>query len=106
MSSNPNPGICEKFKFSFLFYSFVQGKKINENKNPPMVFNDTFNNISVISWRSVFIGGGNRSIPEKTTDQMQVRKYTRLYTKISAKLLKTYYDLCITLYEKLCVFNI
>jgi len=26
-----------------------------------MVFNATFNNISVISWRSVFIGGGNRS---------------------------------------------
>ena len=25
-----------------------------------MVFNATFNNISVISWRSVFIGGGNR----------------------------------------------
>jgi hypothetical protein len=23
-----------------------------------MVFNATFNNISVISWRSVFIGGG------------------------------------------------
>ena len=26
-----------------------------------MVFNATFNNISVISWRSVFVGGGNRS---------------------------------------------
>jgi hypothetical protein len=26
-----------------------------------MVFNATFNNISVISWRSVFISGGNRS---------------------------------------------
>jgi len=24
------------------------------------MFNATFNNISVISWRSVFIGGGNR----------------------------------------------
>ena len=32
-----------------------------------MVFNATFNNISVISWQSVFIGGGNRSTPEKTT---------------------------------------
>ena len=30
-----------------------------------MVFNATFNNISVISWRSVFIGGGNRSTPRK-----------------------------------------
>jgi hypothetical protein len=26
-----------------------------------MVFNTTFNNISVISWQSVFIGGGNWS---------------------------------------------
>jgi len=26
-----------------------------------MVFNTTVNNISVISWRSVFIGGVNRS---------------------------------------------
>jgi len=26
-----------------------------------MEFNATFNNISVISWRSVFIGGRNRS---------------------------------------------
>ena len=28
-----------------------------------MVFNATFNNISVISWQSVFIGGGNRRKP-------------------------------------------
>jgi hypothetical protein len=27
-----------------------------------MVFHATFNNISVISWQSVFIGGGNRRI--------------------------------------------
>jgi hypothetical protein len=26
-----------------------------------MVFSATFNNISAISWRSVFIGGGNRT---------------------------------------------
>ena len=26
-----------------------------------MVFNATFNNISVISWRSVLLGGGNRT---------------------------------------------
>jgi len=26
-----------------------------------MVFNATFNNISAISWQSLFIGGGNRS---------------------------------------------
>ena len=37
-----------------------------------MVFNATFNNISVILWRSVFIGGGNQSSPEKTTDLSQV----------------------------------
>ena len=30
-----------------------------------MVLNATFNNISVISWRSVFIGGGNRSTRRK-----------------------------------------
>ena len=29
------------------------------------VLNVTFNNISVISWRSVFIGGGNRSVRRK-----------------------------------------
>ena len=28
-------------------------------------FNASFNNISVISWRSVFIGGGNQSTPTK-----------------------------------------
>jgi hypothetical protein len=30
-----------------------------------MVFNATFNNISVISWWSGFIGGGNRSTRRK-----------------------------------------
>ena len=30
-----------------------------------MVFNATFNNISVISWRSIIIGGGNRSTRRK-----------------------------------------
>ena len=30
-----------------------------------MVFNATFNNISVISWWSLFIGGGNRSTQRK-----------------------------------------
>jgi hypothetical protein len=30
-----------------------------------MVFNATFNNISVISWWSGFIGGGNRSTQRK-----------------------------------------
>jgi len=34
-----------------------------------MVFNATFNNTSVISWWSVFIGGGNR---RQTTDLLQV----------------------------------
>jgi hypothetical protein len=38
-----------------------------------MVLNATFNSISAISWRSVFIGGGNRSIhSEKTTNLQQV----------------------------------
>ena len=30
-----------------------------------MVFNATFNNISVISWLSVLLGGGNRSTRRK-----------------------------------------
>ena len=33
-----------------------------------MVFNATFNNISVISWRSFLIVRGNLEYPEKTTD--------------------------------------
>jgi len=33
-----------------------------------MVFNATFNNISVISWRSILLVGK----PEKTTDLLQV----------------------------------
>ena len=41
-----------------------------------MVLNATFNNISVISWWSVFTGGGNRStqtnFTDKTTDLPQV----------------------------------
>jgi len=32
-----------------------------------MVFNATFNNISVISWQSVFIAGGKRNTRRKTT---------------------------------------
>ena len=36
-----------------------------------MVINATFNDNSVISLRSCFIGGGNRSDPEKTTDLLQ-----------------------------------
>jgi hypothetical protein len=36
-----------------------------------MVFNDTFNNISVISWRSVLLVG-KLEYPEKTIDLLQV----------------------------------
>jgi len=36
-----------------------------------MVFNDNFNNISVISWRSVFLVK-ETGIPRKTTDLLQV----------------------------------
>ena len=43
-----------------------------------MVFNATFNNISVISWQSVFIGGGKTEYPEKTTDLSQVTEDERL----------------------------
>ena len=37
-----------------------------------MVFNATFNYISVISWQSVFIGGGNRCTRRKPFDLLQV----------------------------------
>jgi hypothetical protein len=37
-----------------------------------MVFNTTFNNISVILWQSVLFGGGNWSTREKTIDLSQV----------------------------------
>jgi len=37
-----------------------------------MVFNATFNNISVISCRSVFLVGRKPEYPEKTTDLSQV----------------------------------
>ena len=36
-----------------------------------MVFNTTFNNISVISWRSVLLVE-EKEYPEKTTDLLQV----------------------------------
>ena len=36
-----------------------------------MVFNATFNNISVISWRSILLGGGGGGL-EKTTNLLQV----------------------------------
>jgi hypothetical protein len=36
-----------------------------------MVFNATYNNISVISWYSVFIGGGTR-VPGENHDLSQV----------------------------------
>ena len=36
-----------------------------------MVFNVTFNNISVISWRSVLLVDGN-GVPEKITDLSQI----------------------------------
>jgi hypothetical protein len=37
-----------------------------------MAFNATFNNISVISWRSVFFWWRKPEYPEKTTDLSQV----------------------------------
>jgi hypothetical protein len=37
-----------------------------------ILINGTFNNISVIPWRLVFIGRGNRSTQKKTTDLWQV----------------------------------
>ena len=40
-----------------------------------MVFNATFNNISVISWQSVLLGE-ERDCPEKTTVTEQITKQT------------------------------
>ena len=37
-----------------------------------MVFNAIFNNLSVISWRSVLLVEETREYPEKTTDLSQV----------------------------------
>jgi hypothetical protein len=37
-----------------------------------MVFNATFNNISVISWRSILLVEETAEYPEKTTDITQV----------------------------------
>jgi hypothetical protein len=37
-----------------------------------MVFTTIFNNISVISWLSVLLGGGGGGYPGKTTDLPQV----------------------------------
>ena len=48
-----------------------------------MVFNATFNNISVISWQSVFIGGGNWKYLEKTTDLPQVTDKTLSHNIVS-----------------------
>ena len=48
-----------------------------------MVFNATFNNISVISWRSVLFGGGNRKTRRKppTLSQVTYKLYhIMLYT--------------------------
>ena len=46
---------------------YDEGKRTYDNwgRERGMVFNTTFNNISVISWQSVFIGGGNQSTQRK-----------------------------------------
>ena len=56
-------------------HTFFFGLKLNKNKNLDyiykgfMVFNATFNNILIISWRSVLL---LTEFPEKTTDLSQV----------------------------------
>ena len=56
-----------------------------------MVFNATFNNISVISWQSVLVVGETR-VPEKTTNLPQVTD-KRLWNEksISSKVYQWYY---------------
>ena len=48
------------FCFYFWLFLFVMLEGLR-GRISVMVFNATFSNISVISWWSVFIGGGNRS---------------------------------------------
>jgi hypothetical protein len=52
--------MCDTYTIFITHYIIV-----NNGKWGVMVFNATFNNISVISWRPVFIGGGNRSTRRK-----------------------------------------
>ena len=67
-------GINEKFDLlikCFLYAIFGNQCSLQGNGNRDgwfdwfMVFNATFNNISVISWQSVLFGGGNRSVWRK-----------------------------------------
>jgi hypothetical protein len=54
-----------------------------------MVFNATFNNISVISWQSVLSVDGTR-VPEKTTDKFYYIKLYRVHLDMSVIRLTTF----------------
>ena len=54
-----------------------------------MVFNATFNNISVISWQSVLSVDGTR-VPEKTTDKFYHIKLYRVHLDMSVIRLTTF----------------
>jgi hypothetical protein len=55
----------------YLSISLVCGPYLRRVSVRAMVFNATFNNIAVISWRS-FLLVGETGVPEKTTDLSQV----------------------------------
>jgi hypothetical protein len=55
----------KSYDLYILDHSFVHLKKGGQIGGV-IVFNATFNNISVISWLSCFIGGGNRSTRRKS----------------------------------------
>jgi hypothetical protein len=52
--------ISEDPDLPFIIYFFDRDCKFERLRLWAMVFNATFNNISAISWRSVFIGGETR----------------------------------------------
>ena len=62
--SNISISICISHIAAFL-HLIGLNKQNFQNGVRAMVFNVTFNNISVISWQSSFIGGGNREYLEK-----------------------------------------
>jgi hypothetical protein len=57
------------YTYTFVYICIAVGDPIIKRfRLRVMVFNTSFNNISAISWRSIFIDGGQPEYSEKTTD--------------------------------------